>query len=63
MGFIREMGRFTDRRERFEEVIRKMGVFTDGGYHFVGLIREMGGFADRGIPKSCNPGIQSQELI
>ena len=46
------MGGFTDRRERFEEIIREMGVFTDGGYHLVGLIREKGGFADRGIPES-----------
>ena len=52
VGFIRKMGRFTDRRDRFEEVIREMGVFTDGGYHLVGFVSEKGGFADRGIPES-----------
>jgi len=56
------MGRFTDRRERFEEVIREMGVFTDGRCHLVGFVREKGGFADRGISESRihqsqNPGI------
>lgn len=52
VGFIREMGRLTDRRDRFKGGIRKMGVFTDGRCHLVGFVREKGGFADRGIPES-----------
>ena len=30
MMIIRKMGRFTDKGDRYEEVIRKMGIFTDG---------------------------------
>ena len=67
VGVIRKICGFTDRRERFEEVIHEMGVFADGRCHLVGFVREKGGFADRGIPESRihqsqNPGIQQSEV-
>ena len=30
MMIVRKMGIFTDKGDRFEEVIRKMDIFTDG---------------------------------